>query len=301
MLFKSISRAPVPRRPRPGPQSPGRTGHGDTTRRCCTWLRRLFGGVRLRRRGAPFGEARCRLGALVAACCFHVLVLLTLGSRSRGWATTLGWGGCGSGTRGKSFFMPWLWARRSNIAAVPRSAERSQRTVLLAISRSRSACSALPRAAGVLTPCTPQPWTQRAYLFGSVGLFIGGALGLYAWPPQRIGLGGAFEDGLPGSMRCEQLSAAAASGTVFSAPCTRCDRRLAPADLRRAPISRRVLPLMATAMFSCGGDRALEASRPDDSRCCCGALGVSRVIGFLSPFTVATGAPWSASPRLACG
>jgi len=236
-----------------------------------------------------------------AAWCF-LTVGIALGS---GWAYyELGWGGWWFWDPVENAsFMPWLvgTALIHSLAVTEKRGAFRSWTVLLAIfAFALSLLGTFLVRSGVLTSVHAFAVDPRRGIFilCLFGIFIGGALALYAWRTVRIGLGGSFS---PISRESLLLSnnvlLAAAAGTVFLGTLY----PLALDALGGGKISvgppyfdAVFVPLMAPALFLMGVGplaRWKRSSLPELAVQLRWALAVSLALGLLLPLAMGN---WSA-------
>jgi cytochrome c-type biogenesis protein CcmF len=233
-------------------------------------------------------------------------VFLTVGiALGSGWAYyELGWGGWWFWDPVENAsFMPWLVATaliHSLAVTEKRGGFRSWTVLLAIVAFGLSLLGTFLVRSGVLTSVHAFAVDPKRGIFilGLLAFFVGGALALYAWRTSRIGLGGDFS---PLSRESLLLSnnvlLAAAAGTVFLGT-------LYPLALDAfaggkisvgPPYFETVfVPLMAPALFLMGVGplaRWKRAELPELALRLRWALGVSLVLGFLSPFLFGN---WSA-------
>jgi cytochrome c-type biogenesis protein CcmF len=129
------------------------------------------------------------------------------------------------------------------------------------------------------------------FILGLLGLFVGGALVLYAWRTSRIGLGGEFSPlSRESLLLTNNVLLAAAAGTVFLGTLypLALDALAAGKISVGPPYFETVfVPLMAPALFLMGVGplaRWKRASLPELAVRLRWALGTSLALGFLSPF-----------------
>jgi cytochrome c-type biogenesis protein CcmF len=226
-------------------------------------------------------------------------VFLTLGiALGSGWAYyELGWGGWWFWDPVENAsFMPWLvgTALIHSLAVTEKRGGFRSWTVLLAIvAFGLSLLGTFLVRSGVLTSVHAFAVDPKRGIFilGLFAVFIGGALALYAWRTSRIGLGGQFEPVSRESfLLANNVLLAAAAGTVFLGTLY----PLALDALGAGKISvgppyfeTVFVPLMAPALFLMGVGplaRWKRSSVPELAVRLRWALGVSLVLGFLSPF-----------------
>jgi cytochrome c-type biogenesis protein CcmF len=227
---------------------------------------------------------------------------IALGS---GWAYyELGWGGWWFWDPVENAsFMPWLvgTALIHSLAVTEKRGAFRSWTVLLAIAAfALSLLGTFLVRSGVLTSVHAFAVDPRRGIFilGLFGVFIGGALALYAWRTAKIGLGGSFAAVSRESfLLTNNVLLAAAAGTVFLGT-------LYPLALDAVgagkisvgpPYFETVfVPLMAPALFLMGvGPLAhwKRASLPELAVLLRWALAVSLVLGLLLPLAMGR---WSA-------
>ena len=233
-------------------------------------------------------------------------VFLTLGiALGSGWAYyELGWGGWWFWDPVENAsFMPWLvgTALIHSLAVTEKRGGFRSWTVLLAIvAFALSLLGTFLVRSGVLTSVHAFAVDPKRGIFILMlfALFIGGALALYVWRTSRIGLGGRFElVSRESFLLANNVLLAAAAGTVFLGT-------LYPLALDAfgagkisvgPPYFETVfVPLMAPALFLMGVGplaRWKRASVPELAVRLRWALGVSLVLGFLSPLLFGN---WSA-------
>jgi cytochrome c-type biogenesis protein CcmF len=226
-------------------------------------------------------------------------VFLTLGiALGSGWAYyELGWGGWWFWDPVENAsFMPWLvgTALIHSLAVTEKRGGFRSWTVLLAIvAFALSLLGTFLVRSGVLTSVHAFAVDPKrgVFILGLFSLFIGGALVLYAWRTSRIGQGGGFEPVSRESfLLANNVLLAAAAATVFLGTLY----PLALDALGGGKISvgppyfeTVFVPLMAPALFLMGVGplaRWKRASIPELAVRLRWALGVSLVLGFLSPF-----------------
>jgi cytochrome c-type biogenesis protein CcmF len=227
------------------------------------------------------------------AWCF-LTVGIALGSA---WAYyELGWGGWWFWDPVENAsFMPWLAGTaliHSLAVTEKRGAFRSWTVLLAIVAFALSLLGTFLVRSGVLTSVhafAVDPM-RGIFILALFGVFIGGALVLYAWRTSRIGLGGGFEPVSRESfLLANNVLLAAAAGTVFLGT-------LYPLALDAfgggkisvgPPYFEAVfVPLMAPALFLMGVGplaRWKRSSLPELAVLLRWALGVSLLLGFLSP------------------
>jgi cytochrome c-type biogenesis protein CcmF len=225
-------------------------------------------------------------------------VFLTLGiALGSGWAYyELGWGGWWFWDPVENAsFMPWLvgTALIHSLAVTEKRGGFRSWTVLLAISAfALSLLGTFLVRSGVLTSVHAFAVDPKRGIFilGLFAVFIGGALLLYVWRTSRIGLGGEFEPVSRESLLLANnvlLGAAAATvflGTLYPLALD----ALGAGKISVGPpyFETVFVPLMAPALFLMGVGplaRWKRASVPELAVRLRWALGVSLVLGFLSP------------------
>jgi len=228
------------------------------------------------------------------AWCF-LTVGIALGS---GWAYyELGWGGWWFWDPVENAsFMPWLVGTaliHSLAVTEKRGAFRSWTVLLAIVAFALSLLGTFLVRSGVLTSVHAFAVDPRRGIFilMLLALFIGGALVLYAWRTSRIGLGGEFEPVSRESFLLANnvlLAAAAATvllGTLYPLAL---DAFGAGKISVGPPYFEAVfVPLMAPALFLMGVGplaRWKRSSVPELAVLLRWALGISLVLGFLSPF-----------------
>jgi len=240
------------------------------------------------------------------AWCFLTLGI-ALGSA---WAYyELGWGGWWFWDPVENAsFMPWLVGTaliHSLAVTEKRGAFRSWTVLLAIVAFALSLLGTFLVRSGVLTSVHAFAVDPRRGIFilGLFGLFIGGALVLYVWRTSRIGLGGGFEPVSRESfLLANNVLLAAAAGTVFLGTLypLAIDAFGAGKISVGPPYFEAVFaPLMAPALFLMGVGplaRWKRSSLPELAVLLRWALGVSLVLGFLSPFVFGD---WSA--LVGCG
>ncbi|HWM41231.1 MAG TPA: heme lyase CcmF/NrfE family subunit [Burkholderiales bacterium] len=228
------------------------------------------------------------------AWCFLTLGI-ALGS---GWAYyELGWGGWWFWDPVENAsFMPWLVGTaliHSLAVTEKRGAFRSWTVLLAIVAFALSLLGTFLVRSGVLTSVhafAVDP-TRGIFILGLFGLFIGGALALYVWRTARIGLGGAFEPVSRESfLLANNVLLVAAAGTVFLGTLyPLVIDALGAGKISVGPpyFEAVFVPLMAPALFLMGVGplaRWKRTSLPELAVLLRWALGISLVLGFLSPF-----------------
>jgi cytochrome c-type biogenesis protein CcmF len=228
------------------------------------------------------------------AWCFLTLGI-ALGSA---WAYyELGWGGWWFWDPVENAsFMPWLVGTaliHSLAVTEKRGAFRSWTVLLAIVAFGLSLLGTFLVRSGVLTSVhafavDPE---RGIFILGLFTLFIGGALALYAWRTSRIGLGGSFSAVSRESfLLANNVLLAAAAATVFLGTLyPLAIDALAAGKISVGPpyFEAVFVPLMAPALFLMGVGplaRWKQASLPELAVQLRWALGVSLVLGFLSPF-----------------
>jgi cytochrome c-type biogenesis protein CcmF len=227
------------------------------------------------------------------AWCF-LTVGIALGS---GWAYyELGWGGWWFWDPVENAsFMPWLVGTaliHSLAVTEKRGAFRSWTVLLAIIAFGLSLLGTFLVRSGVLTSVHAFAVDPKRGIFilALFTLFIGGALVLYAWRTSRIGLGGSFSAvSRETFLLANNVLFAAAAGTVFLGTLY----PLAVDAFGGGKISvgppyfeAVFVPVMAPALFLMGVGplaRWKRTSLPELAVLLRWALGVSLVLGFLSP------------------
>ena len=228
------------------------------------------------------------------AWCF-LTVGIALGS---GWAYyELGWGGWWFWDPVENAsFMPWLVGTaliHSLAVTEKRGAFRSWTVLLAIVAFGLSLLGTFLVRSGVLTSVHAFAVDPKRGIFilALFGVFIGGALMLYAWRTSRIGLGGSFAPVSRESLLlANNVLLAAAAGTVFLGTLY----PLAIDALGAGKISvgppyfeAVFVPLMAPALFLMGVGplaRWKRSSLPELAVLLRWALAISFVLGFLLPF-----------------
>jgi cytochrome c-type biogenesis protein CcmF len=233
-------------------------------------------------------------------------VFLTVGiALGSGWAYyELGWGGWWFWDPVENAsFMPWLVATaliHSLAVTEKRGGFRSWTVLLAIVAFGLSLLGTFLVRSGVLTSVHAFAVDPRRGIFilGLLGLFVGGALVLYAWRTSRIGLGGEFSPlSRESLLLTNNVLLAAAAGTVFLGTLypLALDAFTAGKISVGPPYFETVfVPLMAPALFLMGVGplaRWKRASLPELAVRLRWALGVSLALGFLSPFLFGN---WSA-------
>jgi cytochrome c-type biogenesis protein CcmF len=228
------------------------------------------------------------------AWCF-LTVGIALGSA---WAYyELGWGGWWFWDPVENAsFMPWLVGTaliHSLAVTEKRGAFRSWTVLLAIVAFALSLLGTFLVRSGVLTSVHAFAVDPKrgVFILGLFGLFIGGALVLYAWRTSRIGLGGGFEPVSRESfLLANNVLLAAAAGTVFLGTLypLAIDAFGAGKISVGPPYFEAVfVPLMAPALFLMGVGplaRWKRASLPELAVLARWALAISLILGFLSPF-----------------
>jgi cytochrome c-type biogenesis protein CcmF len=226
-------------------------------------------------------------------------VFLTVGiALGSGWAYyELGWGGWWFWDPVENAsFMPWLVATAliHSLAVTEKRGGFRSWTVLLAIlAFALSLLGTFLVRSGVLTSVHAFAVDPKRGIFilGLLGLFVGGALVLYAWRTSRIGLGGGFETVSRESLLLtNNVLLAAAAGTVFLGtlyPLVLDAFAAGKISVGPQYFETVFVPLMAPALFLMGVGplaRWKRTSLPELAVRLRWALAVSLVLGFLSPF-----------------
>jgi cytochrome c-type biogenesis protein CcmF len=228
------------------------------------------------------------------AWCF-LTVGIALGS---GWAYyELGWGGWWFWDPVENAsFMPWLVGTaliHSLAVTEKRGAFRSWTVLLAIVAFALSLLGTFLVRSGVLTSVHAFAVDPKRGIFilGLFGLFIGGALVLYAWRTSRIGLGGSFSAvSRETFLLANNVLLAAAAGTVFLGTLyPLVVDALGAGKISVGPpyFEAVFVPLMAPALFLMGVGplaRWKRSSLPELAVLLRWALGVSLALGFLSPF-----------------
>ena len=228
------------------------------------------------------------------AWCF-LTVGIALGSA---WAYyELGWGGWWFWDPVENAsFMPWLVGTaliHSLAVTEKRGAFRSWTVLLAIVAFALSLLGTFLVRSGVLTSVHAFAVDPKRGIFILMlfALFIGGALGLYAWRTSRIGLGGGFEPVSRESfLLANNVLLAAAAGTVFLGTLypLAIDAFGAGKISVGPPYFEAVfVPLMAPALFLMGVGplaRWKRTSLPELAVLARWALVISLILGFLSPF-----------------
>src|SRR5918999_543425 len=193
-------------------------------------------------------------------------------------------------------FMPWLVGTaliHSLAVTEKRGAFRSWTVLLAIVAFALSLLGTFLVRSGVLTSVHAFAVDPKRGIFILMlfALFIGGALGLYAWRTSRIGLGGGFEPVSRESfLLANNVLLAAAAGTVFLGTLypLAVDAFGAGKISVGPPYFEAVfVPLMAPALFLMGVGplaRWKRASLPELAVLARWALAISLSLGFLSPF-----------------
>ncbi|HEV2432306.1 MAG TPA: heme lyase CcmF/NrfE family subunit [Burkholderiales bacterium] len=225
-------------------------------------------------------------------------VFLTLGiALGSGWAYyELGWGGWWFWDPVENAsFMPWLvgTALIHSLAVTEKRGGFRSWTVLLAIlAFALSLLGTFLVRSGVLTSVHAFAVDPKRGIFilGLFGVFIGGALALYAWRTSRIGAGGAFETVSRESLLlANNVLLAAAAATVFLGTLYPLALDALGADKISVgpPYFETVfVPLVAPALFLMGVGplaRWKRASLPELAVRLRWALAVSLALGLLLP------------------
>jgi cytochrome c-type biogenesis protein CcmF len=233
-------------------------------------------------------------------------VFLTVGiALGSGWAYyELGWGGWWFWDPVENAsFMPWLVATaliHSLAVTEKRGGFRSWTVLLAIVAFALSLLGTFLVRSGVLTSVHAFAVDPKRGIFilGLLGLFVGGALALYAWRTSRIGLGGDFSPVSRESLLLtNNVLLAAAAGTVFLGTLYPLALdALAAGKISVGPqyFETVFVPLMAPALFLMGVGplaRWKRAELPELAVRLRWALGVSLVLGFLSPLLFGN---WSA-------
>jgi cytochrome c-type biogenesis protein CcmF len=226
-------------------------------------------------------------------------VFLTVGiALGSGWAYyELGWGGWWFWDPVENAsFMPWLVATaliHSLAVTEKRGGFRSWTVLLAIVAFGLSLLGTFLVRSGVLTSVHAFAVDPKRGIFilGLLGLFVGGALVLYAWRTSRIGLGGEFSLlSRESLLLTNNVLLAAAAGTVFLGTLypLALDALAAGKISVGPPYFETVfVPLMAPALFLMGVGplaRWKRASLPELAVRLRWALGTSLALGFLSPF-----------------
>ena len=233
-------------------------------------------------------------------------VFLTIGiALGSGWAYyELGWGGWWFWDPVENAsFMPWLVATaliHSLAVTEKRGGFRSWTVLLAIVAFGLSLLGTFLVRSGVLTSVHAFAVDPKRGIFilGLLGLFVGGALALYAWRTSRIGLGGDFSPlSRESLLLTNNVLLAAAAGTVFLGTLypLLIDALGAGKISVGPPYFETVfVPLMAPALFLMGVGplaRWKRAGLPELAVRLRWALGVSLALGFLSPLLFGN---WSA-------
>jgi cytochrome c-type biogenesis protein CcmF len=235
------------------------------------------------------------------AWCF-LTIGIALGS---GWAYyELGWGGWWFWDPVENAsFMPWLVGTaliHSLAVTEKRGAFRSWTVLLAIVAFGLSLLGTFLVRSGVLTSVHAFAVDPKRGIFilALFTLFIGGAIVLYAWRTSRIGLGGSFSAvSRETFLLANNVLLAAAAGTVFLGTLypLAVDAFGAGKISVGPPYFEAVfVPLMAPALFLMGVGplaRWKRSSLPELAVLLRWALGVSLVLGFLSPLVFGD---WSA-------
>jgi len=228
------------------------------------------------------------------AWCFLTLGI-ALGSA---WAYyELGWGGWWFWDPVENAsFMPWIVGTaliHSLAVTEKRGAFRSWTVLLAIVAFALSLLGTFLVRSGVLTSVHAFAVDPKRGIFilGLLALFIGGALLLYAWRTSRIGLGGDFAPVSRESLLlANNVLLAAAGGTVFLGtlyPLAIDAFGAGKISVGPAYFEAVFVPLMAPALFLMGVGplaRWKRTSLPELAVLLRWALGVSLILGFLSPF-----------------
>jgi cytochrome c-type biogenesis protein CcmF len=228
------------------------------------------------------------------AWCF-LTVGIALGSA---WAYyELGWGGWWFWDPVENAsFMPWLVGTaliHSLAVTEKRGAFRSWTVLLAIVAFALSLLGTFLVRSGVLTSVHAFAVDPKRGIFILMlfALFIGGALGLYAWRTSRIGLGGSFDPiSRESFLLANNVLLAAAAGTVFLGTLypLAVDAFGAGKISVGPPYFEAVfVPLMAPALFLMGIGplaRWKRASLPELAVLLRWALAVSLAVGLLLPF-----------------
>jgi cytochrome c-type biogenesis protein CcmF len=228
------------------------------------------------------------------AWCFLTLGI-ALGSA---WAYyELGWGGWWFWDPVENAsFMPWLVGTaliHSLAVTEKRGAFRSWTVLLAIVAFALSLLGTFLVRSGVLTSVHAFAVDPKRGIFilMLLTIFVGGALVLYAWRTSRIGLGGDFSPlSRESLLLTNNVLLAAAAGTVFLGTLypLAIDAFGAGKISVGPPYFEAVfVPLMAPALFLMGVGplaRWKRSSLPELAVQLRWALGVSLVLGFLSPF-----------------
>ena len=233
-------------------------------------------------------------------------VFLTVGiALGSGWAYyELGWGGWWFWDPVENAsFMPWLVATaliHSLAVTEKRGGFRSWTVLLAIVAFALSLLGTFLVRSGVLTSVHAFAVDPKRGIFilALFGIFIGGALALYAWRTSRIGLGGSFEPVSRESLLLtNNVLLAAAAGTVFLGtlyPLVLDALGAGKISVGPPYFETVFVPLMAPALFLMGVGplaRWKRASLPELAVRLRWALGVSLVLGFLLPLVLGD---WSA-------
>ena len=235
------------------------------------------------------------------AWCFLTLGI-ALGS---GWAYyELGWGGWWFWDPVENAsFMPWLVATaliHSLAVTEKRGAFRSWTVLLAIVAFALSLLGTFLVRSGVLTSVHAFAVDPKRGIFilGLFGLFIGGALVLYAWRTSRIGLGGEFAPVSRESLLlANNVLLAAAAGTVLLGtlyPLVVDAFGAGKISVGPPYFEAVFVPLVAPALFLMGVGPLARWKRtplPELAVRLRWALAVSLALGFLSPFLFGN---WSA-------
>ena len=227
------------------------------------------------------------------AWCFLTLGI-ALGSA---WAYyELGWGGWWFWDPVENAsFMPWIVGTaliHSLAVTEKRGAFRSWTVLLAIVAFALSLLGTFLVRSGVLTSVHAFAVDPRRGIFilGLFALFIGGAFVLYVWRTSRIGLGGGFEPVSRESfLLANNVLLAAAAGTVLLGTLyPLVIDALGAGKISVGPpyFEAVFVPLMAPALFLMGVGplaRWKRTSLPELAVLLRWALGVSLVLGFLSP------------------
>src|SRR5688572_26167721 len=192
--------------------------------------------------------------------------------------------------------MPWLVGTaliHSLAVTEKRGAFRSWTALLSIVAFALSLLGTFLVRSGVLTSVHAFAVDPKRGIFILMlfTLFIGGALGLYAWRTSRIGLGGGFEPVSRESfLLANNVLLAAAAGTVFLGTLyPLAIDAFGAGQLSVGPpyFEAVFVPLMAPALFLMGVGplaRWKRASLPELAVLARWALATSLILGFLSPF-----------------
>ncbi|MEA3194912.1 MAG: cytochrome c-type biosis protein CcmF [Betaproteobacteria bacterium] len=230
-------------------------------------------------------------------------MFLTVGiALGSGWAYyELGWGGWWFWDPVENAsFMPWLVGTaliHSLAVTEKRGAFRSWTVLLAIVAFGLSLLGTFLVRSGVLTSVhafAVDP-TRGIFILALFGLFIGGALALYAWRTSRIGLGGDFAPVSRESfLLANNVLLAAAAGTVFLGTLyPLLIDAVGAGKLSVGPpyFEAVFVPLMAPALFLMGVGplaRWKQTSLPELAVLLRWALAVSLAAGILLPLAMGT-------------